>query len=451
MKCTILTAFLMAILTFSSCSDKEQKPESINKFDVDTPQSTDRNKVVVISDIHLGADLAYSELVAHTSRLTEFILDAGASKTVKELVIAGDLFDEWYVPSRTNTYGANDQRAFILKIAKSNKVIFDALRKVINEQNVKVTYVYGNHDLLVPKEVISEILPGINIVEDEGKQGIGTYYSQTYPCVAIEHCHRYDFFCAPDPYSNQDIANGTILPAGYFFSRLAVNSVLDFPSAGEETKVPEVVLNQTADESQQNKFIYYKVWKTAFEDVIPTKDKFNEKIIETNVDNFKGALSINDILPYNKADGSIAMNLYADGWTQEAWEKRLKYNNVTIPSKIKDAIIGSLETTFLDDQANVQYFQNKESKTRIVVFGHTHIPKLKTYTNYKQEECVYANSGTWIDRKEKQKEKYDQDVENMDFVVISKDKNAEGNLKVELKKLTRGEHKTIDSKSIKVY
>lgn len=451
MKNTVFMVIMLISLAFISCSRTKQKTESINQFDADSEKSIERDKVVVISDIHLGADLSYSECVAHRARLAEFILEAGSSMSVEELVIAGDLFDEWYIPSRDNTYGTADQRAFLLKMAEANKDVFDALRSVINEKKVKVTYVYGNHDLLVPEQIISELLPGIHVIQDNERQGVGTYYPAIYPCVAIEHCHRYDFFSAPDPYSNQNIANGTILPPGYFFSRVAVNSVLDFPQKGEETKVPVVVLKEPADESQQNRFTYYQVWKTAFEQVIPTKESFDEKIITTNIGHFNGSFSISDLLPYNKStDGSITMKLYAESCEQENWEKRLRYNNVPVMTRVGEAIKGGLATSFLDQQSDVQYFQNDKSNVRVVVFGHTHIPMIKTYVNLKQEECVYANSGTWIDRKEKQKETYDQDVENMDFVVISKDKNIDGNLKVELKKLNKGDHLLVESKTIKL-
>jgi hypothetical protein len=35
--------------------------------------------------------------------------------------------------------------------------------------------------------------------------GLGTYSPVGYPQIAIEHGHRYNFFCAPDPISNQDM------------------------------------------------------------------------------------------------------------------------------------------------------------------------------------------------------------------------------------------------------
>jgi UDP-2,3-diacylglucosamine pyrophosphatase LpxH len=53
---------------------------------------------------------------------------------------------------------------------------------------------------------------------------------------------------------------------------------------------------------------------------------------------------------------------------------------------------------------------NPKSDKRIVVFGHTHQPKIIASQNYNNEKSIYANSGTWIDKNPKQT--------TMNFVVI---------------------------------
>ncbi len=277
--------------------------------------------------------------------------------------------------------------------------------------------------------------------------GLGTYYPDNYPQIAIEHGHRYDFFCAPDPFSNQDIAPGTILPAGYFFSRIAVNSVLYPPAAGEATPVPVVALNST-DQTQKNIFSYYSVWKGVLESLIKVKDNFNDKIIVTNINHFTGSFSVNDVLPFNTENGSIDMKLYKGSCDQSAWERRLAYNNVPVMTQLKDAIPGSIYTSFLDGQSNVQYFQNPASNVRIVVFGHTHNPMIISYSNLDKKQCLYVNAGTWIDKKVKNGETVDQDTENMDFVVIMPQLHDNSVLKVERFKYWKGEHLPIESKSI---
>lgn len=447
----LILLFIMIIMPALSCDkNNDNLSGTENPFDV-TPDNDNsiRNKIVIISDLHLGADLSYSECVHHLPRLTQFLTEIRESKTVKELVIAGDMLDEWYVPSRNDTYEGKTQKEFIQKIATQNKSVIDAFNAIIKEGKIKVSYTPGNHDLVVLEENVSLILPGINQARDVDRLGIGTYHPDGYPEIAVEHGHRYDFFCSPDPYGNQNIAPGSILPAGYFFTRIAVNSIVNPPSLGEITPVRDVILNSLED-TQKNCYIYYRTWKAVLVDLIPVKDNFDDKIIVTNINNLKDKYSINDILPYNTDNGSIEMHLFNESFNQQTWEKRLSYNNVPVMSLLKDAIPGSLYTAFLDEQSNTQYFQNEKSHVRIVVFGHTHIPMIKSYTNKKNETCIYVNSGTWIDKKVKGTATVNQDVENMDFVVISPQSVDENMMKVERFKYHNGKHLSMESKSIKL-
>jgi UDP-2,3-diacylglucosamine pyrophosphatase LpxH len=445
-----ISVFTVIIMTVTSCqkNNHDTSGKRENQFDVVNGENAqERNKIVVISDLHLGADLTYSECKEHLPRLAEFLSEVRKSKTVKELVIAGDLLDEWYVPSRIDTYNGKTQVEFLQKIATQNKIVFDELNGIIKDGKVKVTYTPGNHDLIVQKANVDLILPGINQARDNDRLGLGTYYP--IPQIAIEHCNRYDFFCAPDPYSNQSIAAGTILPAGYFFTRIAANSVTNYPSAGEIIPVRNVTLNST-DEIQVNNFSYYNMWKYIMASLIPVKDNYDDKIIVTNFGNFSGNYCINDIIPFNKEDGSIDMNLYSGFCSQANWEKRLAYNNVPVKTSVKDAIPGGLQTAFLDGMSNVQYFQNINSQVRIVVFGHTHNPMLLSFKNTKGEACIYANAGTWIDKKVKNGEEADQDIQNMDFIVIAPQANDNSMIKVERFKYKRGVHVSQESKSIEL-
>lgn len=450
-KNTLKSLVLSVIMaTTASCQNEDLTSSKENPFDATVEnKNQDRNKIVVISDLHLGADLSYSECVHHLPRLAQFLTEIRESRTIKELVIAGDMLDEWYVPSRCNTYGNETQKEFIQRIAIENKSVIDVLNGIITDKNIKVTYAPGNHDLLVSAENVSEILPGINQARDVDKLGLGTYHTNDYPQIAVEHGHRYDFFCSPDPYSNQDLAPNSILPPGYFFTRIAVNAITNPPSPGEIVPVRNVTLN-SSDDTQINNFSYYSTWKFVLGNLIPVKDKYDEKIIVTNIGNYKDTFSINDILPYNAVNGNIEMNLYNGVCNQQTWEKRLAYNNVPVMTILKDAIPGSLNTSFLDGQSNTQYFQNQKSNVRIVVFGHTHIPMIKLYTNAKKEECLYVNSGTWIDKKVKAGESINQDIQNMDFVVIMPQAADSSMLKVERFKYHTGKHISIESKSIKL-
>lgn len=85
-----------------------------------------------------------------------------------------------------------------------------------------------------------------------------------------------------------------------------------------------MVLNDKNSPEQVSKYYYYTLWKLVLENLIYVNDKFDDKIITTNIDNFTKTYSINDILPYNSADGSIQMNMYNGLFTQTAWDSRQK-------------------------------------------------------------------------------------------------------------------------------
>lgn len=441
---------LASIISFTSCDSTNDDPDAQNPFDNTYMSSNDkREKIVVISDLHLGSDLSYSENVKHLGRLVEFLKEVRGSMTIKELVIGGDMLDEWYVPTRTDTYGNGSQADFVKKIVAANKAVFDELNGIIKDGKIKLTYVPGNHDMGLLPENIDIAMPGVNQARDAGdKYAVGTYHPDDFPQIAIEHGHRYDFFSSIAPGANESDAPGAILPPGYFFARIAANSFTDPTTKEAATKVPEVKLNDPGNAEQYTKYLYYNLWKTVLESVIFVKDNFNEQIIKTNVGNYTKNYSINDILPQNSpADGSIQMNLYNGLFTQSNWDEREIFNNVPVMTNINQAILGSLKTEFLDEQSNNQYFQNTASSVRLVVFGHTHKPMIKTYSNYKGEECIYVNSGTWEDQKTRDKNSnIDQDALKMHFVVITPVKAEENKLQVGLYQYRYGKHFMEESK-----
>lgn len=143
------------------------------------------------------------------------------------------------------------------------------------------------------------------------------------------------------------------------------------------------------------------------------------------------------------------MNLYNDLFTQSNWNERLRYNNVEVMTDINQAILGSIETTFIDNQSYVQFFNNSQSDVRLVVFGHTHKPKLVSFTNPENKLCVYANSGTWEDQKTRNGiPAVDQDTMKMDFVVITPTKSDSKKLQVGLYKYRYGKHELKAKKEV---
>jgi UDP-2,3-diacylglucosamine pyrophosphatase LpxH len=398
---------LLLLFTLTACNNSDPTGPSdpvINPF---SNGGTERNMIVVMSDMHLGADLSYAECKNNLPALEKLIKQIKVSPNVKELVIAGDLIDEWFVPATTNTYEGLGQADFVSRLATTNIGVFNALNSIIQEGQILVTYVPGNHDLAITAASIESVLPGINQARD-AVLGLGTYSPVAYPKIAIEHGHRYNFFCAPDPISNQNIAPGTIMPPGYFFTRIATLSVIQgHPTPGDTT--PVVTPNPSGGNSQDYLYRYWKMWYWTL-NYFPITNKFDENLIVTNMNGFTGTFKVNDLVPFQSSPGGfINVNLY--NGIQDNWDARQTHNNVPIHSLTGLAIDSVNSNTWTDYQAVLQYFMNPNSDKRLVVFGHTHVPKITASQNYMNEKCIYANSGTWIDN--------NPNLTTMHFVVIT--------------------------------
>jgi len=364
----------------------------------------ERSLIICISDVHLGIRDDYAECVKNRPSLVAFLGKLREMPTVKELVLGGDIFDEWFIPAETDTFNGKTQLDFVQDIAKNNDTVMAALNAIISDGKIKVTYVPGNHDLLVTAADIQSVLPGISQARDV--QGLGAYSPEGHPEIIIEHGHRYNFFCAPDPISNKSVAPGSILPPGYFFTRIATSSVVQkHPKAG--SAMPAVTANQRG-ESQRLAFAYWNIWKTLIEG-FPIQEAFDDKIIKTNIDGFTETYSINDLMPYQRVEnGSIDFDLFRG--IQDSWGERQTLNMVAVPIPASEAISKAGSASELDGQATTQYFSNPASDKRIVVFGHTHEPRIIPSTNLAGKKTIYANTGTWIDRNR---------LATMTFIVVS--------------------------------
>ena len=352
----------------------------------------ERSVIVVISDLHLGMDDRYAETQKNRSPLVDFLQKLRRAPNIKELVIAGDLVDEWFIPAGTDTYAGKTQKEFAMAVAANNKEVFDSFNSIIQDGKIKMTYVPGNHDLLVDSASIQAILPGIAEIRDV--RGLGTYSPESLPEIAIEHGHRYNFFCAPDPISNKDIAPGSILPPGYFFTRIATLSVVE--GHPEPSKIRPAVTPNSLGESQNLEFVYWKVWNALMNE-LPIREDFEEKIIRTNIDGFTETYAMSDLMPRQATEGGVIdVNLFKG--IQDTWDERQTLNRVAVKIPVREALVKSASSAGLDEQAIVQYFHNPASDKRIVIFGHSHESRMIPSETYDGKSAVYVNSGTWIDK-----------------------------------------------------
>src|SRR5208283_2984748 len=187
----------------------------------------DRNKRIFISDIHMGDKRStddpnhYGWFKNNVNLLANFLNDQLNATDVKELVILGDLFDEWVIPIEDNPL------TNFADICSNpvNKPVIDRLKTLATNPDIKLSYVTGNHDMgmdtagiAANKEFIEKTtFPGIryicNSYEPWGVCNVGI--------LAAEHGNHYCLFNAPDKLT----AKNTFLPIGYFISRIVAHKV----------------------------------------------------------------------------------------------------------------------------------------------------------------------------------------------------------------------------------
>jgi UDP-2,3-diacylglucosamine pyrophosphatase LpxH len=382
--------FVLGIICLFSCGSQDD--EKSNALDPFKSESGKRNKIVIISDLHLGADSAYAECKENLKLLENCIGKMLESKGIKELVIAGDLIDEWYVPANIDTYKGGDQHDFVRRLASANKGVFDSLNRVISDTNILLTYVPGNHDLAITEANVDSVLPGVNQARDTNILGLGTYSPADLPELVVEHGHRYNFFCSPDPISN----DAAIMPPGYFFTRIAALSVAEQRIGNPGEYIPQLSKPDTSGTSQLLLYKYWKQWKWTL-DNFGLDEGFDEKIIITNLDHFTDTFAVNDFVPYiPEGDSIISVKMY--NGIQDSWDERQTRNNVPVHIDAAHAIDNSGNPSETDTSAFVQYFNNPDfSDKRIVVFGHNHRDTIISTINCDSTKAIYANSGTWID------------------------------------------------------
>ncbi len=347
-----------------------------------------RDKIVVISDLHLGIEDIYTETLQNRPLLINFLKRLQKTSDVRELVIAGDFLDTWYLPVYYPQY--TDEDEFYRGVIANNQAVIDEFNNVI-ASGIKLVYVPGNHDMTLEEEVLQTAIP--NIVQARDAKGLGAYYTGDRNEIVIEHGHRYDAFSAPDAFSNKELCGNddTILPAGYIYARYAATWVLEgHPILERNLPVISTIPDKT-DLDQYGAYVYYSILKKLTAHITPNEG-LDEKIFDIRVAGFNDTYSYLDFYPALQADGTISAPVLFKN-IQRTWDARQNANGVKVKNSFIEAALGAIESEYFYQQANAQYLKNTDEDVDVVIFGHTHVPYLKTEFNGK----TYLNSGTWVD------------------------------------------------------
>ncbi len=364
-----------------------------------------KNEIVIISDLHLGdprsIEKGYCWFIDNRPYLIEFLDYLIAHKTsIKALVINGDMIDEWVAPMDTPTFADAQgnkltEEQFFGEIVKANQAIVDKFKEV-KAAGIEIVYVPGNHDMLTTASDFDKYFGKGVITQARDKAGLGKY--EPTSDIVIEHGHRYDFYNAPDPLSNKNIDNVTaqsILPPGFFVTKVASTADLEnanipralYRSSGtSEDKTKLNIDNNTA-----NQLAYIASW-VAILAKKPVKNM--DAPILTGIDGYTGEYKLSDVVP------SKSYKLYTDTHLSAKWAQRSVANGASPHVPFAEAIVAGAFNFVYEYLAYSQYYWNKKVRKQIVVFGHTHEAALtRGYDNCYIDATLYANPGTWIDKK----------------------------------------------------
>ncbi|MFT3963294.1 metallophosphoesterase [Propionivibrio sp.] len=375
-----------------------------------------RNKIIIISDLHLGVDDNYTETLQNRPLLIKFLQSLQNTKDVRELVIAGDFLDEWYLPVYYYPL-YTDQDQFYRNVIANNQSVFDELNKVITS-GIKLVYVPGNHDLTLRASVLQAAIPGLFQASSENSngdpQGLGAYYTGDRNEIVIEHGHRYDVFSAPDTISNEALCGNpgtTILPAGYFYARYAATWVLEGQPSVPQS-LPEItdadfsaIQTESNIADQSGAYTYHKILRSISNRMTPYESRYFDaevKIFQMRISGFNDDYSYKDFYPDIQTDGDgkrfiSAPKLFKN--IQTTWAARQTANKVKVPentfaSSVTGAVVAPAFPESYFTWAKANYLENPaEANVEVVVFGHTHVPARRDTDSGK----CYLNSGTWID------------------------------------------------------
>jgi hypothetical protein len=135
-KIFIVLLVLALVFAFSGCSTTNTTTTAPTRA-FWTPAAS-VNKIVVISDIHLGIDDRYSETVENRQLLVDFLKKLEYTTDVRELIINGDFLDDWYLPLTYAKY--DDPGKFYRQLIENNQNVFDALESLM-AKGIKLVYV----------------------------------------------------------------------------------------------------------------------------------------------------------------------------------------------------------------------------------------------------------------------------------------------------------------------
>lgn len=382
-------------------------------------QDGEKTHTAVISDIHLNDSRSqkYGWAWCRDNKqnlidyLDYLIKNAGS---YRELVLLGDIFDEFVTPVPYATFAREDgtpvsEKEYFDLIAEANREVIDKMKEV-QESGIGLIYIPGNHDCGIDADDVHRIFgEKAEFVSDV--RGLGTYLPEYASEITMEHGHRYDVMCSPDMFSNIGVddvtADNAFMGPQYFTSRIGAThdynekkaddnlgdaSLEDFNIDEEFVRnVANGIPDNSVGSDDFNLFVTKAVWN------VVTIAKYVPDLDKNPVPTGLHGLT-RDYLPsqYSYLGADPEPELYSTMYKQKEWEERLKRNNA--PSGFP-YILGTImcEIPYMDTFA-VSWIAGHDTDHRLFVWGHSHNPMLMAeLDDDRGRGYIYVNTGSWVD------------------------------------------------------
>ena len=351
---------------------------------------------IFFSDIHIGMNTSvnwYQQSVHEPYVLAALSYVQGLGKDVEDLVILGDMVDQWTVlPS--------DQPPSVYDIYQANPNVFlgsegspGALVECLSSINGRVCYVNGNHDMFVTAQ-------DVNAIRDKEGNFMHYFLSGAYSIPGTQggvyalHGNQFSMLCAPDPWNDPpSTGHHGGLPLGHYVTRLSAQWAYNELKNTEKYPPGSTVANMPNTGYPTGWYVdmegLEEILLTIITDILEGKSVELSQIILNALNDIAGFGSGNtsfSMFPNYGTNGSIDLNTaistYGSLFTQ--WDDRYGFWHAL--SALKDA---DIEDKLAPFAANIN--QMPGLNNQVVIMGHTHKP-LEDPSNSSQD-YIYANSG----------------------------------------------------------
>ncbi len=312
-----------------------------------------RKSMVVLSDIHIGDNTptCWYQIGVHEKYLLA-ILDmiVKSAETVQELVLLGDVVDMW-------TYPFDRKPPSFADITAANPNVFGpsgGLAKVLDALDGRVTYVRGNHDMLVTASDVAKITSVSGKYHLQFSKDI--YHSRVDPRVLLTHGNDFTMFNAPDLASTNRFAP---LPVGHFVTRTVA-------TYWQSRLKPGQTVADIPDQGAPNGVDWFSIVKNW----LKTRDA---SLAAALIDGIAGKEGVPEDHPILLADGSTTTLAEVKHVYDSLFSEWVAGNGGG-----KDGLLVATKAALADyDASYMGWFAQRQaflSNCQLVVMGHTHRP-----------------------------------------------------------------------------